>query len=342
MVRPWREVRVGDVVQVLRDEFLPADLVLLATSNEEGTCYVETMNLDGETNLKIKAAPDETRGLSPKELPVLQATIECEGPNSRLYQFTGNLKLAPPLPPAVCTVVNAARMMARLSMASTLNRTRGGGGGGGGGDGGDAGEGSLPQLMLSLPPSMLMQQPQQPATQSLMMSLRPGPPTTQSLMMSLRPGPPPGQSLMMSLRPGPPPGQSLLMSMQSKQRRQQASSETGDNQGQGLGGVGGEDGGPLNDVEKLDGDEAGWRNACKSFAKEGTLRGSVGGGGRTQSMIGRLLSKTQTKADMPKEFVVPIGPSAVVLRGCSLRNTDCIYGAVVYAGVQPGGERGSG
>ena len=34
-------------VQVCRDEYLPADLVLLSTSSDEGTCYIETMNLDG-------------------------------------------------------------------------------------------------------------------------------------------------------------------------------------------------------------------------------------------------------------------------------------------------------
>jgi magnesium-transporting ATPase (P-type) len=32
---------------------VPADLVLLSTSNEAGIAYLETANLDGESNLKV-------------------------------------------------------------------------------------------------------------------------------------------------------------------------------------------------------------------------------------------------------------------------------------------------
>lgn len=41
---------------MLDRQFLPADLVLLSASNPEGVAYVETMNLDGETNLKLRKA----------------------------------------------------------------------------------------------------------------------------------------------------------------------------------------------------------------------------------------------------------------------------------------------
>jgi magnesium-transporting ATPase (P-type) len=44
-----------------KDEFFAADLLFLGAENEEGLCYIETMQLDGETNLKIKKALDETR-----------------------------------------------------------------------------------------------------------------------------------------------------------------------------------------------------------------------------------------------------------------------------------------
>ncbi|RVX08687.1 putative phospholipid-transporting ATPase 8 [Vitis vinifera] len=59
----WKDLRVGDIVKVDKDEFFPADLFLLSSSYEDGICYVETMNLDGETNLKLKHALEETSSL---------------------------------------------------------------------------------------------------------------------------------------------------------------------------------------------------------------------------------------------------------------------------------------
>ena len=47
-------------MKVMDREYFPADLVLLSTTNPEGICYIETMNLDGETNLKMKKALPNT------------------------------------------------------------------------------------------------------------------------------------------------------------------------------------------------------------------------------------------------------------------------------------------
>ena len=57
-------MQVGHVVRVDKDCYFPADLLLLSSTNDDGIAYVETMNLDGETNLKIKKAPDQTKGLT--------------------------------------------------------------------------------------------------------------------------------------------------------------------------------------------------------------------------------------------------------------------------------------
>jgi len=51
----WKRVKVGDILRVHENTFFPADLVILSSSEPEGTLYVETKNLDGETNLKLKS-----------------------------------------------------------------------------------------------------------------------------------------------------------------------------------------------------------------------------------------------------------------------------------------------
>ena len=88
----WVNVAVGDIVRVESEEPFPADLVLLASSEPEGLCYIETANLDGETNLKIKQAIPETANLvSPNELSHLSGRVRSEQPNSSLYTYEATL-----------------------------------------------------------------------------------------------------------------------------------------------------------------------------------------------------------------------------------------------------------
>ncbi|GKB34408.1 probable phospholipid-transporting ATPase 4, partial [Tanacetum coccineum] len=92
-LKPWMNLRVGDVVKVEKDQFFPADLLLLSSSYEDGICYVETMNLDGETNLKVKRSLESTLTLDDDStFKDFRGTIKCEDPNPNLYTFVGNLE----------------------------------------------------------------------------------------------------------------------------------------------------------------------------------------------------------------------------------------------------------
>ncbi|KAH6801981.1 aminophospholipid ATPase 3 [Perilla frutescens var. frutescens] len=89
---PWKKLQVGDVIRVNQDGFFPADLIFLASTNPDGVCYVETANLDGETNLKIRKALERTWDyVSPDKVSEFKGEVQCEQPNNSLYTFTGNL-----------------------------------------------------------------------------------------------------------------------------------------------------------------------------------------------------------------------------------------------------------
>ncbi|RXW15132.1 hypothetical protein EST38_g10722 [Candolleomyces aberdarensis] len=90
----WKDIRVGDVVRLESDNFIPADMLVLSTSEPEGLCYIETSNLDGETNLKIKQASTHTCSLtSPPLVNTLHGSLRSEQPNNSLYTYEGTLDL---------------------------------------------------------------------------------------------------------------------------------------------------------------------------------------------------------------------------------------------------------
>uniref|UniRef100_A0A672G457 Phospholipid-transporting ATPase n=1 Tax=Salarias fasciatus TaxID=181472 RepID=A0A672G457_SALFA len=87
-------VAVGDIVKVTNGQHLPADMVIVSSSEPQAMCYTETSNLDGETNLKIRQGLSLTAGLQTLEdLMAMTGRLECEGPNRHLYDFTGTLRL---------------------------------------------------------------------------------------------------------------------------------------------------------------------------------------------------------------------------------------------------------
>ena len=70
-------------------------MLLLNSSIPKGICYVETKNLDGETNLKHKQAHKQFLKIAKSESEIISnfngCKIECEQPNEFLYKFAGNI-----------------------------------------------------------------------------------------------------------------------------------------------------------------------------------------------------------------------------------------------------------
>lgn len=95
VLKKWVNVKVGDIVRVTNEQSFPADLLLLSSSEPEGLCYIETANLDGETNLKIKQALPETSTIVAPDAFVSElarAEIYSEQPNSSLYTYEGTME----------------------------------------------------------------------------------------------------------------------------------------------------------------------------------------------------------------------------------------------------------
>ncbi|NXK26418.1 AT10A ATPase, partial [Arenaria interpres] len=88
--RYWKEVKVGDFVQLRCNEIIPADILLLSSSDPDGLCHIETANLDGETNLKQRQVVRRFLELDSEFDPLkFTSVIECEKPNNDLSRFRG-------------------------------------------------------------------------------------------------------------------------------------------------------------------------------------------------------------------------------------------------------------
>ncbi|XP_012865415.1 PREDICTED: probable phospholipid-transporting ATPase IM [Dipodomys ordii] len=89
----WMNVKVGDIVKLENNQFVAADLLLLSSSEPHGLCYIETAELDGETNLKVRHALSVTSelGADISRLARFDGIVVCEAPNNKLDRFSGVL-----------------------------------------------------------------------------------------------------------------------------------------------------------------------------------------------------------------------------------------------------------
>ncbi|KAI9368792.1 hypothetical protein BJX61DRAFT_197261 [Aspergillus egyptiacus] len=92
----WKDIKVGDVIRLERDQPVPADMVLLHADGPNGVAYVETMALDGETNLKTKQPCQSVAKVCSSVEGICSRSIHfaVEDPNLDLYKFDGNVQVA--------------------------------------------------------------------------------------------------------------------------------------------------------------------------------------------------------------------------------------------------------
>lgn len=89
-MKKWKDIQAGEILKIHADETIPCDMVLLGTSDPSGIAYIQTMNLDGESNLKTRYARQETASVVAEGGTVI-GLVRCEQPNRNIYEFTANM-----------------------------------------------------------------------------------------------------------------------------------------------------------------------------------------------------------------------------------------------------------
>ena len=93
----WRDIVVGDILKIKRNAQVPADCVFLASHSEDNNqpdaVYVQTAQLDGETNLKLRSALPACAKLlsSDADAAAFCGYVRCEPPNAAFDKFVGTL-----------------------------------------------------------------------------------------------------------------------------------------------------------------------------------------------------------------------------------------------------------
>ena len=89
--RKWKDINVGDIIRVLKNEEIPADLIIFKSSNEHGYSYLETKNIDGETALKVKESIGNSKDYFSDNFINFRADLTVDTPNKDIYAFSGKL-----------------------------------------------------------------------------------------------------------------------------------------------------------------------------------------------------------------------------------------------------------
>src|SRR5271170_7864607 len=89
-----RDLKVGDLVKVHKDQRVPADIMLLRTGDGTGEAFIKTDQLDGETDWKLRTALGVTQDANSDDaLLTLDFCLTAGPPDRDIHKFAGKLAL---------------------------------------------------------------------------------------------------------------------------------------------------------------------------------------------------------------------------------------------------------
>lgn len=92
---PSSDIRVGDIIQVKKDQRIPADMILLRTTEKSGSMFIRTDQLDGEIDWKLRLAVSSCQKLSSDyDLFGLEGVVYADRPHKDIYSFVGTFSHA--------------------------------------------------------------------------------------------------------------------------------------------------------------------------------------------------------------------------------------------------------
>ena len=96
----WKEVKVGQIIKILKDEVVPADIIVLESMDNKHQCYLDNSSINGNFDMfTTKRACNDTHAPSMKVMKFVEyvknikGILKYEEPNSNMNSFNGRLKL---------------------------------------------------------------------------------------------------------------------------------------------------------------------------------------------------------------------------------------------------------
>ena len=96
--KKWCDIKIGDILKIEENNFFPCDCIIISVSEKNGLCFIETKNIDGETNFKHKKANSEinnkfiSKNNNNNQIDFemfYDSFITCQSPNEFIYEFNG-------------------------------------------------------------------------------------------------------------------------------------------------------------------------------------------------------------------------------------------------------------